>query len=144
MSSDRVEHHATITELSQQQCLDLLTAAAIGRVGFVSNAGVEIIPVGYRLGLGPRLFVVTQVWGIVGQLAETGARCSFEVDHHGDNYRGGWSVLMRGTLSRLDRAGTEAFTQLDRSVDSWPGYADARPVQFVPDSYSGRAVHPRP
>lgn len=144
MSSDHVKHEPTIGKLSQQQCLDLLTAAAVGRLGFVSSAGVEIIPVGYRLGLGPRLFVVTQVWGIVGQLAETGARCSFEVDHHGDNYRGGWSVLMRGTLSRLDREGREAYAQLDRSVDSWPGYANARPVQFVPLSYSGRSVHSRP
>ena len=126
--------------LSQETCLELLDAAAIGRVGFVSRDGVEIFPVGYRLGAGPRLFVSTQWWGILGQLAEGGSRCSFEVDHHASTAREGWSVLMRGVLSRLDRAGTVAYAGLRRPLDSWPGYPDARPVQFVPDSFSGRSV----
>jgi hypothetical protein len=52
----------------------------------------------------------------------------------------GWSVLMRGTLSRLDHAGTAAYGDLSRGLDAWPGYPDAQPVQFVPASYSGRSV----
>lgn len=131
---------SAIRHLSPQQCLDLLTAAAIARVGFVSNEGVEIIPVGYRLGTGPRLFMMTQPWGILGQLSECGARCSVEVDYHGDTVGTGWSVLMRGTLSRLDQVGSAAYDELDRRLDSWPGYPDAKPVQFVPTSYSGRSV----
>lgn len=131
---------ATIHALPPDECLALLAAAAVGRVGYVSNDGVEILPVGYRLGLGPRLFVMTQAWGVLGQLAECGARCSFEVDHHASTSRTGWSVLMRGSLSRLDRAGTAAYAQLTRSLDPWPGYRDARPVQFVPTSFSGRSV----
>ena len=126
--------------LSHGECLELLGAAAIGRVGFVSSQGVEIIPVAYRLGAGPRLFIATQRWGIVGQLAEGGARCSFEVDHHGDTRREGWSVLMHGVLSRLDEGGSAAYAELTRSLDPWPGYPDARPVQFVPWSYTGRSV----
>lgn len=140
MTSARVDPNDTIRTLSEEECLALLAAAAIARFGFVSNEGVEIIPVGYRLGLGPRLFVMTQPWGVIGQLAECGARCSVEVDHHGSTYRSGWSVLMRGTLSRLDRAGTAAYAELTRSVSAWPGYPDARPVQFVPSSYAGRSV----
>lgn len=136
----RVDTHDTIRSLPEEECLALLGAAAVGRVGFVSGEGVEIIPVGYRLGLGPRLFVMTQPWGILGQLAECGARCSFEVDHHGSTSRSGWSVLMRGTLSRLDRSGTAAYAELTRSLSAWPGYPDARPVQFVPASYAGRSV----
>jgi uncharacterized protein len=143
MTTTGVDPQDTIRPLSVQECLALLEAAAVGRVGFVSNEGVEIIPVGYRVGAGPRLFVMTQAWGIIGQLAECGARCSFEVDHHGSTSRSGWSVLMRGTLSRLDRSGTAAYGDLTRSLDPWPAYPDARPVQFLPHSYSGRSVqHP--
>lgn len=140
MTTLGLDPHGAIRLLSQQQCLDLLAAAAVGRVGFVSNEGVEIIPVGYRLGAGPRLFVMTQPWGIVGQLAERGAQCSVEVDYHSDTVGSGWSVLMRGTLNRLDRAGAAAYAELDRGLDPWPGYLDAQPVQFVPSSYSGRSV----
>lgn len=132
----------TIRTLSEHECLELLGAAAIGRVGFVDSHGVQILPVGYRLGAGPRLFIATQPWGLVGQLAESGARCSFEVDYHGLTARSGWSVLMHGVLSRLDREGAAAYAGLTRSLDAWPGYRDARPVQFVPSSYSGRSVHP--
>lgn len=140
MTTVGLDPHSAIRLLSQQQCLDLLRAAAVARVGFVSNEGVEIIPVGFRLALGPRLFMMTQPWGILGQLAESGARCSVEVDHHGDTSGSGWSVLMRGTLSRLDAAGAAAYDELDRGLDAWPGYLDAKPVQFVPSTYSGRSV----
>lgn len=130
-----------ISPLSEQECLSRLEAASIGRLGFVAAEGVEILPVTYRLGAGPRLFLRTQPYGIVGQLAEQGARVAFEVDYHGADQRVGWSVLMQGVLSRLDRPATAAYAELRRSVDPWPGYPDARPVQFVPATVSGRAVH---
>lgn len=47
---------------------------------------------------------------------------------------------MRGTPSRLDRSATAAYAELSRSVTAWPGYPDARPVQFVPVPYQGRSV----
>lgn len=140
MSTLGLDPHGAIRLLSQTQCLELLAVAAIARVGYVSNDGVEIIPVGYRLASGPRLFMMTQPWGILGQLAERGARCSVEVDHHGDTVGAGWSVLMRGTLSRLDHDGSATYDELDRALVAWPGYPDAKPVQFVPSSYSGRSV----
>jgi len=133
-----------ILPLSKERCLELLATESVGRIGFVSSEGVEIFPLGYRLGVGPRLFLGTQAWGIIGQLAESGARCSFEVDHHGTTERQGWSVLMRGVLSRLDPAGAAAYAELVSPVDPWPGYRDAKPVQFVPQSFSGRSVSPRP
>lgn len=140
MTSNRTEPHPGIRTLAEPECLALLGAGAVGRLGFVSREGVEIIPVGYRLGAGPRLFVSTQPWGVLGQLAESGARCSFEVDHHGSNLLEGWSVLMRGVLGRLDEAGGRAYAALDRSLVAWPGHAHATAVQFVPRSFSGRAV----
>lgn len=140
MTSTHVQPEPALRPLSDQQCLDLLEAESIGRVGFVSREGVQILPVGYRLGIGPRLFISTQIWGVIGQLAETSARCSFEVDYHSPQEMSGWSVLMTGVLSRLDRAGLAAYAELNHSLEAWPGYADARPVQFVPQSFSGRSV----
>lgn len=140
MTTKHAEADAAIRTLSRQTCLELLAAESVGRVGFVGREGVEILPVAYRLGAGPRVFVSTRAWGIVGQLAECGGSCTFEVDHHGSTSREGWSVLMHGTLSRLDRAGQVAYEALDRSLEAWPGYRDARPVQFLPRTFSGRSV----
>ena len=47
---------------------------------------------------------------------------------------------MHGVLGRLDREGAASYAGLTRSLNPWPGYRDARPVQFVPSSYSGRSV----
>ncbi|SEQ82007.1 pyridoxamine 5'-phosphate oxidase family protein [Microlunatus flavus] len=140
MTTQHAETDLAIRTLSRESCLELLAAEAVGRVGFVGREGVEILPVAYRLGQGPRIFVSTRTWGVVGQLAECGGACTFEVDHHGATSRDGWSVLMHGTLGRLDRAGQVAYAALDRSLEAWPGYRDARPVQFLPRSFSGRSV----
>ena len=86
------------------------------------------------------MFVKTQPWGILGQLAEGGAEVAFEVDYHGSDLQLAWSVLMTGVLCRLDRAGTAAYTELARSVEPLPGYHDSRPVQFVPRTFSGRHI----
>lgn len=129
-----------LKRLSQEECLDLLRAAAVGRLGFVTAQGVQIIPVGYRLGPDRRLFIATQAYGIVGQLAESGARVAFEVDYHGTNLRVGWSVLAHGVLSRLDAEGRAAHAVLDRPLDPWPGYRDAQPVQLTLERLSGRSV----
>lgn len=132
--------HAAIRRLSQEQCWSLLGAAAIGRLGFVTTDGVQIIPVGYRRGSEGRLFIGTQSYGIVGQLAEAGTRVAFEVDYHGTTSREGWSVLAHGVLSRLDREGAAAYAQLDLAVDPWPGYRNARPVQLMVERMTGRSV----
>jgi nitroimidazol reductase NimA-like FMN-containing flavoprotein (pyridoxamine 5'-phosphate oxidase superfamily) len=140
MTTEHADPDVAIRPLTRESCLELLAAESVGRVGFVSREGVEILPVGYRLGAGPRLFISTRTWGIIGQLAECGSQCTFQVDHHAATTRAGWSVLLRGTLGRLDRAGAEAYAALDRTLEAWPGYRDARPVQFVPRSWSGRSV----
>lgn len=126
--------------LSEEACYDLLAAESIGRVGFVGREGVEILPVAYRLGAGRRIFVSTRAWGLVGQLAECGSPCAFEVDHHGATVREGWSVLVHGTLTRLDRDGRAAYEALPRPLEAWPGYRDARPVQLLPRTVTGRSV----
>ncbi len=56
--------------LSESECYELLAVATIGRIGFVSPAGVQILPVDYRLGAGHRLFMRTSPQGTVAQLAE--------------------------------------------------------------------------
>jgi nitroimidazol reductase NimA-like FMN-containing flavoprotein (pyridoxamine 5'-phosphate oxidase superfamily) len=130
---------AKVRTMSQGACLRLVARESLGRVGLVAQGGVQIIPVGYRLGVGPRVFVSACRWGVLAQLGERGVPCSFEVDHHPTDDRPGWSVLMQGVLTRLDRAGVAAYANLVRALDPCPGHEDARPVQFIPYTFSGRS-----
>lgn len=136
------EHQAygALRELPLEKCLLLLASAAIGRVGFVSARGVEIVPVNYRLGEGPTLFVSTRHDGIVAQLAAAGTDVAFEVDHEGVLERSGWSVLMQGTLAELDQQGRAAYQKLRLQPDSWAGPARPVTVQFTPRVVTGRSI----
>jgi uncharacterized protein len=127
--------------LPEAECFELLAVATVGRIGFVSPAGVQIIPVNYRLGAGHRLFVKTSPGGAVAQLAENDAGVAFEGDYHAEDFQIAWSVLMNGMISRLDAEAAAAYADLRRPPVPWPGQASSLLVQFVPHTVSGRDLH---
>jgi uncharacterized protein len=127
--------------LPEAECFELLGLANVGRVGFVSQAGVQIVPMNYRLGANHQLFMKTAPDSAVAQLAELDASVAFEVDYHADDFRIAWSVLMNGTISRLDGAASAAYENLRRPPVPWAGPASSLPVRFVPQTVSGRGLH---
>ena len=104
-------------------------------------AGVQILPVDFRLGAGHRLFVKTSPHGTLAELAEIGDSVAFEVDHHASDFRIAWSVLMNGTLSFLDAEASAAYDELRLQPVPWPGLASTVTIQFVPETISGRGLH---
>jgi hypothetical protein len=48
-----------IRTLPEAECFELLAVANVGRVGFVSPTGLQIIPMNYRLGADHQLFMKT-------------------------------------------------------------------------------------
>jgi uncharacterized protein len=127
--------------LRETECFELLAVGAVGRIGFVLPAGLQIIPVNYRLGAGHRLFFKTAPRGALARLAEADAEVAFEVDYHGADFQIAWSVLMNGTISRrLDAAATAAYSDLRLRPVPWPGPASSLLVCFVPRTVSGRSL----
>ena len=98
-----------IRTLSENECFELLAVAIVGRVGFVSPAGLQIVPMNYRVGPDHQLFMKTAPGSALAQLAAVDALVAFEVDYHADDFQIAWSVLMNGTISRLDAAATAAY-----------------------------------
>lgn len=49
-SPDTVSYLRTLPDT---ECFELLEVAIVGRIGFVSPAGLQIIPMNYRLGVPP-------------------------------------------------------------------------------------------
>jgi nitroimidazol reductase NimA-like FMN-containing flavoprotein (pyridoxamine 5'-phosphate oxidase superfamily) len=126
--------------LPEAECFELLAVSTVGRVGFVSPAGLQIIPVNYRLGADHRLFFKTAPRGALAQVAESDAQVAFEVDYHAPDFRIAWSVLMNGMISRLDAAATAAYAGLRLPPVPWPGPASSLLVQFMPRTVSGRSL----
>jgi nitroimidazol reductase NimA-like FMN-containing flavoprotein (pyridoxamine 5'-phosphate oxidase superfamily) len=126
--------------LPEPECFELLAVATVGRIGFVSPAGLQIIPINYRLGADHRLFFKTAPRGALAQLAELDAQVAFEVDYHADDFQIAWSVLMNGTISRLDAAATEAYADLRLPPIPWPGPASSFLAYFAPQTVSGRSL----
>lgn len=139
--SETTEHRdgGTVHELSAEQCLERLAAATVGRVGYVSQRGLQIIPVNYRLS-GTTLMLATAPRSSLAQLGEMGGSVAFEVDYHGQNFDVAWSVLMHGTVRQLDSAGRQRLTELRRPLLSWLGEAATQHLEFVPDDFSGRVL----
>jgi nitroimidazol reductase NimA-like FMN-containing flavoprotein (pyridoxamine 5'-phosphate oxidase superfamily) len=135
------DSESNLTTLSEAQCFELLAVATVGRFGFVSPGGLQIIPVNYRLGAGHRIFVRTAPKGAIAQLAESRSHVAFQVDYHADDFRIAWSVLMRGTVGSLDAEAQAAYADLNVPPIPWPGQASSLPVQFVPKTVSGRGLH---
>lgn len=127
--------------LPEGECFELLAVAIVGRVGFVSDAGLQIIPVNYRLGAGHRIFLRVAPGGTLAQLAEVDSRVAFEVDYHADDFRIAWSVLMQGTISVLDAEAKAAYADLRMPPVPWPGRSSSLPVQFMPTTVSGRNLY---
>ena len=131
---------SNLATLSEAECFQLLAVATVGRFGFVSPGGIQIIPVNYRLGAGQWIFVRTAPDGVIARLAESHSEVAFEVDYHADNFRIAWSVLMQGTVSSLNAEAGAAYADLHPPPIPWPGAASSLPVQFVPETVSGRGL----
>ena len=129
----------TVRELTKTQCLERLAAATVGRVAFVTPQGLQIIPVNYRLA-DSTLMLNTTPGSSLAQLSEMGRPVTFEVDYHAENFTLAWSVLMQGTLRKLDHAGRERLAELQPPLRPWPGEAASSHLEFEPHQFSGRVL----
>ena len=142
--SERTGQHGSTTmqKLDPAQCLERLGAATVGRVGYVSPRGLQIVPVNYRLA-GSTLMLATMPGSSLAQLGEMGGHVAFEVDYHGQNFEVAWSVLMHGTVRQLDDAGRQRLADLRRPLLSWLGESATLHLEFVPEDFSGRVLQNR-
>lgn len=122
--------------LEAPECLELLREAQVGRLAFVGPDGLTLVPLSCAFD-GDHLVLRTGRETQLAALGE-GTQVAFEVDDVDLSFADGWSVLVRGTLSRP-------------ASDEQP---TAEPMPFVPgerevallvslDMVTGRAVSAR-
>jgi hypothetical protein len=91
-----------LEELSPEECVVLLRASAVGRIGIVLDGLPLVLPINYRLvetNDRIRLVICTRMGNAIDR---ADADVAFEIDGIDPSHRRGWSVLVRGTLQRID------------------------------------------
>jgi nitroimidazol reductase NimA-like FMN-containing flavoprotein (pyridoxamine 5'-phosphate oxidase superfamily) len=90
-----------LRELSPEECQSLLGGGRVGRIAFTDPEGPLVIPVNYVMVDGC-VVVATSPYSSLARNA-TSAPVAFEVDGIDEFTESGWSVLVRGTTSVVDR-----------------------------------------
>jgi nitroimidazol reductase NimA-like FMN-containing flavoprotein (pyridoxamine 5'-phosphate oxidase superfamily) len=129
-----------LEELSYEQCLQLLRAGAVGRIGIIVHDAPIVLPVNYRIVETLDLTFLalrTRTGNIIERAAPLVA---FEIDGIDAVHEQGWSVLVRGTLHHLD----PDTPDLEERFDSHPWLTADRDAWLViqPFAITGRQLHP--
>ena len=131
--------HAGLEVLPFEECLRLLASVPVGRVGFLADGELVILPVNHAVDGHDVVF--RTAWGSKLAATEGQNLVTFEADHYNEQIRSGWSVVVTGRaevaeaeadVRRLDRRGlhpwvTAAAPVLDpdsahlgqRTADTW-------------------------
>lgn len=129
-----MEYDGHFTRLSGDECRQLLRARSVGRVGWQSAQGQQILPVSYTM-TGELIAFRTSPDTIMGEFLTPLVVC-FEIDDVDEDTATGWSVLVRGRAKGyLDSAPEEL--NLPRP---WAPGDHVLTVVIEPLEYSGRAV----
>ena len=120
------------------ECLALLRSHTIGRVGWNTTDGPQILPVSYVLRDGSIIFR-TAAYGALSELRNV-RQVAFEVDEFDVTTRTGWSVLVRGWAKAATNP--DELTGLWESQDPIPWATGSRTlfITVSTDQLSGRVI----
>ena len=115
----------------------LLATVPIGRVGFMADDEVAVLPVMFQVD-GQDVVFRTHAGSKLANM-EVGRYVCFEVDCYDPSARTGWSVVARGLAEKESDA---ACARLDApGLDSWGGIPQDRSwMRIRPTSITGRRI----
>lgn len=127
-----------LRELDVDTCVARLESAALGRLGFIRDGVIEVLPLNYRLWEGAVLFRTG--WGELLDWVH-GHQVAFEVDDHEAARKSGWSVVVRGQALEISEP-AEIARAAELGLQPWaPGRRD-HVVRISPASITGREIGP--
>jgi CBS domain-containing protein len=134
--SDRDRRGMQVLDL--ENCLKRLRSTPVGRLGFVLDGTPVILPVNHAVDGTTVVFATT--WGSKLSVAESAEPVAFEVDGFDRARRCGWSVLVKGTASRVyDSSAIERYERL--LLPSWtPPMEDVVWIAIRADEITGRVT----
>lgn len=128
---------AALRALSPAECLDLLEPGGVGRVGFLSAEGIEMLPVNFAVA-GKTVVFRTAPDTLLAAYAS--APVSFEADHLDEGRREGWSVLVQGHAHKVADEREVRHLEQGTRLEPWAGGARDVWVRITSARISGRRV----
>jgi nitroimidazol reductase NimA-like FMN-containing flavoprotein (pyridoxamine 5'-phosphate oxidase superfamily) len=134
----RTTDHAGLGVLSLADCLTLAASQPVGRVAFLWDGEIEVLPVNHRI-VGQAV-AFRSGGGSKLTAAFHGAVVAFEVDAYDASQHTGWSVLVKGRAEVVTDEPTLARLRATR-LRSWsPAAPRSEWVLIRPDEISGRRL----
>jgi hypothetical protein len=125
-----------LEEIPRSECVALLRATPVGRIGIVLEGLPLVLPVNYRI-LGDDTHVELAIRARPGNVIDrSSADVAFEIDGIDESHRRGWSVLVRGTL----RHDVEVTPISAQGADSWVSEPGDVWVTIEPFDITGRRL----
>lgn len=126
------------TPLSATECITRLRSHTIGRVGWNTVDGPQILPVTYVFRDGQIIFR-TAPYGALSELRNV-RQVAFEVDEIDVVTRTGWSVLVRGWAKAATNPDELAELWQEPEPSPWAGGNRTLFITISPEQFSGREI----
>ena len=129
--------------LDEAECLRLISAGGVGRIGYTGRFGPIVVPVNYALHEGTIVFRTGQN-SPMGEDLRTGiehaeSKVAFEIDEISPATREGWSILVQGGAHPVDSE-TERASVMQSGVEPWAGGEKELFVRVIPTRITGRRI----
>ena len=146
MADDR--HAPEIAEsavelLDEAECLRLISAGGVGRIGYTGRFGPTVVPVNFALHEGTIVFRTGQ-HSPMGEDLRTGiehaeSQVAFEIDELSPATREGWSILVQGAAHPVDSE-AERASVMQSGVEPWAGGEKELFFRVIPTRITGRRI----
>jgi nitroimidazol reductase NimA-like FMN-containing flavoprotein (pyridoxamine 5'-phosphate oxidase superfamily) len=138
VSDQKATDHAGTEVLRSSECLALLETKPIGRLGFIEQGLVTVLPVRYMMDAGHVVFR-----SAIGAKLDAAVRwqsVAFEVDDWDPRDRTGWSVLVHGVANEV--IDTDRKKALEaRGLDEWVSHGVPKAwIEIRPIEITGRRI----
>lgn len=124
-------------QLTRSECFELLAGESVGRVAFVDDCGLVVVPVNYVLDR--HMVMIRTDEGAKLDVAIRGGRVAFEVDRVDAATRTGWSVLVRGEAIEVTDP-HELARLRELPLDPWAPGVKGHYLRILPATLSGRRI----
>ena len=126
-----------IEGLFPAECRRLLAPGGVGRIAFVTGAGLMVLPVNYVIA-SSTVVLRTGTGSLIA--AHGDDQVAFEADHLDEAQGQGWSVLVRGRAHRVLQPGELRNLKHECELRPWPAGEHGLYIRIVPEHITGRRI----
>ena len=129
--------------LDETECLSLIAAGGVGRIGYTSRFGQAVVPVNYHLFERTIVFRTglhsSMVEDLRTGIADAEFNVAFEIDEILRDTQEGWSVLVQGPAHFVDSQ-EERAPLAELGVQPWAGGSKEQFMRIIPIHIGGRRI----